>query len=132
MTDEPNVGGPVVDRLPERPEDLVVYGGTGKAARDWESFDRILATLRRIREQFEGVLHEHAVRVSLTAAVEIPVARATVVGVARQGLDERTDGVWVDREEGLPELLLGERARRQRAAEQRSEHQAARPAGQRS
>jgi len=29
----------------ERPEDLVVYGGTGKAARDWESFDRILATL---------------------------------------------------------------------------------------
>lgn len=30
----------------ERPEDLVVYGGTGKAARNWESFDRILATLR--------------------------------------------------------------------------------------
>src|SRR3954465_12025792 len=30
----------------ERPEDLVVYGGTGKAARNWESFDRIVAALR--------------------------------------------------------------------------------------
>ncbi len=30
----------------ERPEDLVVYGGTGKAARDWRSFDRITAALR--------------------------------------------------------------------------------------
>ena len=26
----------------ERPEDLVVYGGTGKAARNWESFDAIV------------------------------------------------------------------------------------------
>lgn len=34
----------------ERPEDLVVYGGTGKAARDWESFDRILATLRDLAD----------------------------------------------------------------------------------
>ncbi|HTN53126.1 MAG TPA: hypothetical protein VML50_12030 [Anaeromyxobacter sp.] len=30
----------------ERPEDLVVYGGTGKAARDWESYRRIVAALR--------------------------------------------------------------------------------------
>ena len=30
----------------ERPEDLVVYGGIGKAARDWGSFDRIVAELR--------------------------------------------------------------------------------------
>ncbi|MGF6885614.1 urocanate hydratase [Nocardia sp. GAS34] len=29
----------------ERPEDLVVYGGTGKAARDWASFDAIIRTL---------------------------------------------------------------------------------------
>ena len=29
----------------ERPEDLVVYGGRGQAARDWESFDTILSTL---------------------------------------------------------------------------------------
>src|SRR3989442_5265166 len=30
----------------ERPEDLVVYGGSGKAARDWPSFDAIVASLR--------------------------------------------------------------------------------------
>jgi urocanate hydratase len=34
----------------ERPEDLVVYGGIGKAARDWESFDKIIAALRRLEE----------------------------------------------------------------------------------
>ncbi|MDP2271301.1 MAG: urocanate hydratase [Archangium sp.] len=32
----------------ERPQDLVVYGGTGKAARDWPSFDRIVAALRNL------------------------------------------------------------------------------------
>ncbi len=32
----------------ERPSELVVYGGIGRAARDWESFDRIVATLRRL------------------------------------------------------------------------------------
>ncbi|MBA3051432.1 MAG: urocanate hydratase, partial [Alphaproteobacteria bacterium] len=32
----------------ERPEDLVVYGGIGKAARDWPSFDRIVAELRAL------------------------------------------------------------------------------------
>ncbi len=30
----------------ERPDDLVVYGGTGKAARSWEAYDAILRTLR--------------------------------------------------------------------------------------
>src|SRR5438105_2132356 len=32
----------------ERPEDLVVYGGTGRAARSWEAFDAILAALQRL------------------------------------------------------------------------------------
>jgi urocanate hydratase len=32
----------------ERPGELVVYGGIGRAARDWESFDRIAAALRRL------------------------------------------------------------------------------------
>ena len=32
----------------ERPEDLVVYGGTGKAARNWECFDAIVESLRRL------------------------------------------------------------------------------------
>jgi urocanate hydratase len=30
----------------EKPSELVVYGGVGRAARDWESFDRIVAALR--------------------------------------------------------------------------------------
>ncbi|HRJ49390.1 MAG TPA: hypothetical protein PKU91_02585, partial [Phycisphaerales bacterium] len=33
----------------ERPEDLVVYGGRGQAARSWEAYDAIIATLRRLR-----------------------------------------------------------------------------------
>jgi urocanate hydratase len=32
----------------ERPEQLVVYGGSGKAARNWECYDAIVATLRRL------------------------------------------------------------------------------------
>jgi urocanate hydratase len=32
----------------ERPDDLVVYGGTGRAARSWEAFDAIVAELRRL------------------------------------------------------------------------------------
>jgi urocanate hydratase len=32
----------------ERPGELVVYGGIGRAARDWQSFDRIVSTLRRL------------------------------------------------------------------------------------
>ncbi len=32
----------------ENPAELVVYGGIGRAARNWESFDAILATLRRL------------------------------------------------------------------------------------
>ncbi len=34
----------------ERPEDLVVYGGIGKAARNWEAFDKILHCLRNLEE----------------------------------------------------------------------------------
>jgi urocanate hydratase len=34
----------------ERPEDLIVYGGTGKAARNWEAFDKILECLQRLED----------------------------------------------------------------------------------
>ena len=34
----------------ERPDDLVVYGGTGRAARDWKSFDAMVRTLQGLRE----------------------------------------------------------------------------------
>src|SRR3954469_8407310 len=32
----------------EKPHELVVYGGIGRAARDWESFDRIVTSLRTL------------------------------------------------------------------------------------
>ena len=34
----------------EKPDDLVVYGGRGKAARDWDSFDAILESLKNLEE----------------------------------------------------------------------------------
>ncbi|GAA1823014.1 urocanate hydratase [Nesterenkonia flava] len=34
----------------ERPEDLVVYGGTGRAARSWEAYDAIVETLKDLEE----------------------------------------------------------------------------------
>lgn len=34
----------------ERPEDLVVYGGIGKAARNWEAFDQIIAALKQLED----------------------------------------------------------------------------------
>jgi len=34
----------------ERPEDLVVYGGTGKAARSWEAYDALVRTLRTLED----------------------------------------------------------------------------------
>ena len=63
----------------ERPDDLVVYGGTGKAARDWPSFEAIVRTLRTL-ENDETLLvqsgkpvavfrtHEHAPRVLIANA----------------------------------------------------------------
>ncbi len=34
----------------EHPDELVVYGGTGRAARSWEAFDAIVATLRTLED----------------------------------------------------------------------------------
>ncbi|MFC3899854.1 urocanate hydratase [Aliicoccus persicus] len=67
----------------ERPEDLVVYGGIGKAARNWESFEAIENTLRNL-EKDETMLvqsgkpvavfktHEEAPRVLLSNSVLVP------------------------------------------------------------
>jgi len=37
-------------QVAENPEELVVYGGIGRAARDWQCFDRIVHTLRQLNE----------------------------------------------------------------------------------
>src|SRR5262244_2077023 len=35
----------------EKPDQLIVYGGAGKAARNWECFDAIVATLKRLGDE---------------------------------------------------------------------------------
>ena len=67
----------------ERPEDLVVYGGIGKAARNWEAFEAIERTLRNL-EKDETMLiqsgkpvavfktHEEAPRVLMSNSVLVP------------------------------------------------------------
>lgn len=67
----------------ERPADLVVYGGRGKAARNWEAFDAIVRTLRKL-ENDETLLiqsgkpvgvfrtHEDAPRVLLANSLLVP------------------------------------------------------------
>lgn len=67
----------------ERPEDLVVYGGIGKAARNWECFDRIVDCLRKLESNETlliqsgkpvGILptHEDAPRVLLANSNLVP------------------------------------------------------------
>jgi urocanate hydratase len=67
----------------ERPEDLVVYGGTGKAARDWSCFDAIVRTLRTLGDDETllvqsgkpvGVFRTHA------WAPRVLIANANLVG----------------------------------------------------
>ncbi len=67
----------------ERPEDLVVYGGTGKAARNWEAFDLIVESLRKLTDEETllvqsgkpvGVLHTHP------NAPRVLIANSNLVG----------------------------------------------------
>ena len=39
------------EEVAERPKDLVVYGGTGRAARSWEAYRAIVETLKNSRER---------------------------------------------------------------------------------
>jgi urocanate hydratase len=67
----------------ERPDDLIVYGGSGRAARSWEAFDAIVAVLRRL-DADETLLvqsgkpvgvfrtHEWAPRVLIANALLVP------------------------------------------------------------
>src|ERR671932_480965 len=95
----------------ERPEDLVVYGGRGKAARDWAAFDAIVRELRRL-ETDETLLvqsgkpvavfrtHEYAPRV-LIANSNLVGAWATWENfheLERRGLmmyGQMTAGSWI-------------------------------------
>ena len=76
----------------ERPDDLVVYGGTGKAARSWEAFDRIVESLRALDQlgQHVGGVAQQADRdrlafggVVLQAGQRVVQVRGLLVEVAR-------------------------------------------------
>ncbi len=95
----------------ERPDELIVYGGGGKAARSWEAFDRIVATLRRL-ENDETLLvqsgkpvgvfrtHDEAPRVLIANAHLVPrwatadeFRRLEGLGLTMYG--QMTAGSWI-------------------------------------
>ena len=67
----------------ERPEDLVVYGGTGKAARNWESYDALVRTLRTL-ESDETMLVQSGKPVGVMKTSEwaprVLIANSNLVG----------------------------------------------------
>src|SRR4051812_920540 len=67
----------------ERPEDLVVYGGNGRAARNWESFDALVASLKDLKDDQTLLIqsgkpvavmptHPYAPRVLLSNSMLVP------------------------------------------------------------
>jgi urocanate hydratase len=95
----------------ERPEDLVVYGGTGKAARSWEAFDAIVRELKTLKGDQTllvqsgkpvGVFdtHEWAPRVLISNSMLVPewatwdeFRRLEALGLTMYG--QMTAGSWI-------------------------------------
>jgi urocanate hydratase len=95
----------------ERPEDLVVYGGSGKAARDWPSFDAIVGALRAL-EHDETLLVQSGKPVAVfrthASSPRVLIANSNLVGrwatwekfreLERAGLmmyGQMTAGSWI-------------------------------------
>ncbi len=95
----------------ERPDDLVVYGGTGRAARSWEAFDAIVRALRQLGND-ETLLIQSGKPVGVFTTHEnaprVLIANANLVGrwadwdtfreLERQGLTmfgQMTAGSWI-------------------------------------
>jgi urocanate hydratase len=95
----------------ERPEDLIVYGGSGKAARNWESFDAIVKSLKEL-ESDETLLvqsgkpvaifktHTNAPRVIISNSMLVPdwatwdeFRRLEQIGLTMYG--QMTAGSWI-------------------------------------
>src|SRR6266436_535545 len=95
----------------ERPSELVVYGGIGRAARDWDSFDRIVASLRKLESDQTllvqsgkpvGIFRTHpdAPRVLISNAMLVPAWGAwehfrkyEALGLTMYG--QMTAGSWI-------------------------------------
>ena len=95
----------------ERPEDLIVYGGTGRAARSWEAYDAIVRSLRELEDDETllvqsgkpvGVFGTHpgAPRVLISNAMLVPrwADWDTFRDLERKGLTmygQMTAGSWI-------------------------------------
>src|SRR5215203_6139656 len=95
----------------ERPDDLVVYGGTGRAARSWEAFDAIVDALRALEDD-ETLLVQSGKPVAVfrthRSAPRVLIANSNLVGrwatwqhfreLERRGLmmyGQMTAGSWI-------------------------------------
>jgi urocanate hydratase len=95
----------------ERPDELVVYGGTGRAARSWEAFDAIVASLRAL-ENDETLLVQSGKPVAVfrthASSPRVLIANSNLVGrwatwdhfreLERKGLmmyGQMTAGSWI-------------------------------------
>ena len=95
----------------ERPDDLVVYGGNGRAARSWEAFDALVRTLRRLKSDETMIVqsgkpvavwktHERAPRVLIANSNLVPkwADWETFRSLEAQGLTmygQMTAGSWI-------------------------------------
>ena len=95
----------------EKPDELIVYGGSGRAARSWPDFDRIVATLRRLENdetllvqsgRAVGVIQTHAdaPRVLIANSLLVPqwatwdeFRRLEALGLTMYG--QMTAGSWI-------------------------------------
>ncbi len=95
----------------EKPDELIVYGGTGKAARSWPDFERIVAALRKLENdetllvqsgRAVGVIktHQAAPRVLISNAMLVPqwatweeFRRLEAMGLTMYG--QMTAGSWI-------------------------------------
>ena len=95
----------------EKPDELIIYGGSGKAARSWEDFDRIVAALRRLENdetllvqsgRAVGVIKTHpdAPRVLISNSMLVPkwatwdeFRRLEALGLTMYG--QMTAGSWI-------------------------------------
>jgi len=85
----------------ERPDDLVVYGGTGRAARDWRSFDALVRTLTTLKND-ETMLVQSGRPVGVFTTHEwaprVLIANSNLVGDWATVHDPRVGPARVDRE----------------------------------
>ncbi len=95
----------------ERPEDLIIYGGSGKAARNWEAYDAIIASLKNLDDDETLVVqsgkpvaifktHLNAPRVIISNAMLVPdwatwdeFRRLDSLGLTMYG--QMTAGSWI-------------------------------------